>query len=116
MVVALLWFWFCFLVVDYRYPFCPCVCMYMERCAVGPRPQGLLERPVEDFFLSLFLFGVPWAGGRRRRGIVVEEARHYMYRPMKYGYSPPKRPPPSQRHNHAFESQKLYGNRFSSSN
>jgi hypothetical protein len=42
------------LVVDYRYPFCLCVyvCVYMERCAVGPRPQGLLERPGEDLFLG----------------------------------------------------------------
>jgi hypothetical protein len=28
-----------------------CVRVYMERCAVGPRPQGLLERPGKDFFL-----------------------------------------------------------------
>jgi hypothetical protein len=28
-----------------------CVLVYMERCAVGPRPQGLLERPGEDFCL-----------------------------------------------------------------
>jgi hypothetical protein len=45
------------LVVDYRYPFCLCVCMYMERCAVGPRPQGLLERPGEDFFLFYLIWG-----------------------------------------------------------
>jgi hypothetical protein len=29
-----------------------CVRVYMERCAVGPRPQGLLERPGEDLCLG----------------------------------------------------------------
>jgi hypothetical protein len=36
-----------------------CVLVYMERCAVGPRLQGLLERPGEDF----------WLGGRRRKAV-----------------------------------------------
>jgi hypothetical protein len=34
-----------------------CVLVYMERCAVGPRPQGLLERPGEDFFLFYLVWG-----------------------------------------------------------
>jgi hypothetical protein len=59
----------------------------IERCAVGPRPQGLLERPGEDF-----VFAFVW-GALRRRGIVEEEARQVMYKPMKYGNPPPKRPP-----------------------
>jgi hypothetical protein len=53
----------------------------MERCAVGPRPQGLLERPGED---CVFAFVFVWVA-LRRRGIVEEEARHVMYKPMKHG-------------------------------
>jgi hypothetical protein len=85
----------------------------MERCAVGPRPQGLLERPGEDFCL----------GGRQKAWDRGEERKPYRYSAMYKVNPPPKRPPhdsatttqlrvesftaiDSPRHNHASESSK----------
>jgi hypothetical protein len=41
----------------------------MERCAVGPRPQGLLERPGEDrVFVFVFVWGGPQKAWDSRGG------------------------------------------------
>jgi hypothetical protein len=40
----------------------------MERCAVGPRPQGLLERPGEDCVCFWFCLGGPQKAWDSRGG------------------------------------------------